>query len=317
MDAGRRGHDGGQPGDGHAPTAWPRTARPASTASASASSRSGTRNCAGWGASTMRAARRAAVAEARDGGLRQHQPRPDAVAARRRRSRTSTSRSSALIELEPGTRLALPARAVPERAARARRWRAAGWSLAPDDDAADMYLRAMARLGTRRLRAVRDLERGAARPALAPQHEILDRRRVGRVRLRRPLDSRPRPVEQCERPPSSTSTRIESGRVGRRRAPPAVAAGAGGGGAVHGTSARRGRVDGSASATSYGVDVWAEWGREPRTLRGRGPAGARWRAAAADARGHAPEQRSNDSFSRRRQYGKVTAFHGLSGVKEA
>jgi oxygen-independent coproporphyrinogen-3 oxidase len=44
----------------------------------------------------------------------------------------------------------------------------AEWSVAPDDDVADMYLQSMARLDSRGLRAVRDLERGTARPPVAP-----------------------------------------------------------------------------------------------------------------------------------------------------
>ena len=39
----------------------------------------------------------------------------------------------------------------------------AQWSLAPDDDAADMYLWGLERLDARRLHAVRDLERGRVR----------------------------------------------------------------------------------------------------------------------------------------------------------
>ena len=41
----------------------------------------------------------------------------------------------------------------------------ARWSQAPDDDAAEMYLEAMERLEAAGLRAVRDLERRAARAA--------------------------------------------------------------------------------------------------------------------------------------------------------
>ena len=62
------------------------------------------------------------------------------------------------------------------------------WSVAPDDDVAEMYLQSMARLDAARIRAARDLERGEAGPAVAAQPEILDRRRVARVRPGRPLD---------------------------------------------------------------------------------------------------------------------------------
>ena len=44
----------------------------------------------------------------------------------------------------------------------------AEWSVAPDDDVADMYLQSMERLDARRVRAVPDLERGEAGPPLAP-----------------------------------------------------------------------------------------------------------------------------------------------------
>ena len=207
-----------------------RTARPASTASASVSSRSATRNCGGSGASTMPRARERAFARGARGGLRQRQPRPDAVAAgadARAPGRVARRRS---IDARARTRVALPARAVSRTRRCARRWRAAGWSLAPDDDAADMYLRAMARLEDRRLRAVRDLERGAARPRVAAQPEVLDRRRVARVRLRCALDSRPRPVEQCsvhrrvprahrirDGRPSPTAARCRRANRSRRR----------------------------------------------------------------------------------------------------
>ena len=65
-----------------------------------------------------------------------------------------------------------------------------GWSLAPDDDAAEMYLRAMERLEARGPGAVRDLERRAPGQGVAPQPEVLDRRRVAGVRVRRALDAR-------------------------------------------------------------------------------------------------------------------------------
>ena len=69
----------------------------------------------------------------------------------------------ALIALGPGPCVAVPARDVSERAAARRDGARARWSLAPDDDAAEMYLQAMERLDAGRLRAVRDFERGEAR----------------------------------------------------------------------------------------------------------------------------------------------------------
>ena len=54
-----------------------------------------------------------------------------------------------------------------------------GWSLAPDDDAAEMYLWSLERLEAAGYRSVRDLQRVAARPGVATQPEVLDRRRTG------------------------------------------------------------------------------------------------------------------------------------------
>ena len=62
------------------------------------------------------------------------------------------------------------------------------WSVAPDDDVAEMYLQSLARLDGAGYEQYRDLERGQAGPAVAAQSEVLDRRRVARVRPGRPLD---------------------------------------------------------------------------------------------------------------------------------
>ena len=73
----------------------------------------------------------------------------------------------------------------------------AGWSRAPDDDAADMYLRTMhvlERAGYRQYEISNVARPGAG---VAAQPEILDRRRVDRVRAGCALDSEARPVEQC------------------------------------------------------------------------------------------------------------------------
>ena len=71
-----------------------------------------------------------------------------------------------------------------------------GWSLAPDEDAAEMYLRAMERLERAGLEQYEISN--VARPGKAsqPQPEVLDRRRVARVRLRRALDAGRRPLEE-------------------------------------------------------------------------------------------------------------------------
>ena len=51
-----------------------------------------------------------------------------------------------------------------------------GWSQAPDDDAADMYLRRARASGRRRLYAIRNLERRPPGTHLPAQREVLDRR---------------------------------------------------------------------------------------------------------------------------------------------
>ncbi len=75
----------------------------------------------------------------------------------------------------------------------------ARWSQAPDDDAASMYMEAMERLESAGLEQYRDLERREARPAIAPQSQVLDRRRVARVRVRGPHDEGRRQDEECLR----------------------------------------------------------------------------------------------------------------------
>ncbi len=61
-----------------------------------------------------------------------------------------------------------------------------GWSVAPDDDAADMYLDTMATLERAGYRQYRDFERRPARPREPPQSDLLARRRVAGVRSRSP-----------------------------------------------------------------------------------------------------------------------------------
>ena len=73
----------------------------------------------------------------------------------------------------------------------------AGWSLAPDEDAAEMYLGGLASLDAAGYRAVRDLERVSARPRVPPQRQVLDRWRVARARVRRAFDEGRRAVEEC------------------------------------------------------------------------------------------------------------------------
>ena len=157
---------------------------------------------------------RAALARGARRRLRQRQPRPDDVAAGAAASSSGSSRSTRRSRSAP-EHLSLymlevyPNAPLKDDMARAR------WSQAPDDDAAAMYLTAMERLEAAGLRAVRDLERRAARPAIAPQPEILDRRRVARLRLRRAFD--PRGVRWKN--VSSTEEYVD--RIGRGE-PPAI-----------------------------------------------------------------------------------------------
>ncbi len=72
----------------------------------------------------------------------------------------------------------------------------AGWSQAPDEDAAEMYLWSLERLEQKGYRQYRDLERRASRAGVAPQPEILVRRRMAGVRLWCALDPRRSPLEE-------------------------------------------------------------------------------------------------------------------------
>ena len=78
-------------------------------------------------------------------------------------------------------------------------WRAPRWSQAPDDDAAAMYLAAMERLDAAGYEQYEISN--VARPGRRSRHNLKywQRRRVARVRLRRPLDVGGRAVEECRR----------------------------------------------------------------------------------------------------------------------
>ena len=169
--------------------------RPASIASVSVSNHFGTTELRRLSRLHTADRARAAVAEARAAGFDNisldlmmwlpEQRVADGSSRSTRRSRSAPEHLSLyLLEVYPNAPLK-------DDMARAR------WSQAPDDDAAAMYLTAMERLEAAGLRAVRDFERRAARPALAAQPEILDRRRMAWLRLRRALDPRRRPLEEC------------------------------------------------------------------------------------------------------------------------
>ena len=203
-------------------------------------------------------------------------------------------------------RVGLPARALSRTRRSATRWRAELVAAPDDDDAADMYLETMDAAGVGRLRAVRDLERRAPRPPVAPQRQILDRRRVAWLRLRGALDSGSRAVEQYRERPR---VRGEDGARGVARVgpPPVVAA----------ASSSRRRCSWRCAwptacsfdriRTRYGVDVWQEWGERLAPFEEAGLLERDDRRLRLTRRGHAPGQQRNDHFSRSRQYGKVTA----------
>ena len=73
----------------------------------------------------------------------------------------------------------------------------ARWSQAPDDDAAAMYLTAMERLEAVGIRTIRDLQRRSPWTAIAAQREILVRRGVARLRVRRTFHPPSCPLEEC------------------------------------------------------------------------------------------------------------------------
>ena len=73
----------------------------------------------------------------------------------------------------------------------------AGWSLAPDEDAAEMYLSGLAALDAAGYQQYRDFECLPRRARVSTQPEILDRRRVARAWLRRALDAGREAVEKC------------------------------------------------------------------------------------------------------------------------
>ncbi len=116
----------------------------------------------------------------------------------------------------------------------------AGWSLAPDDDAAEMYLGGLAALDRAGYEQYRDIERRARRSCVAPQSQILDRRRMARIRVRRALHARRRPLEECrEHHGLCRSVGCGAARGGRDSRDDA--GGASRGRPVHWTAAHRGR----------------------------------------------------------------------------
>ena len=142
----------------------------------------------------------------------------------------------------------------------------AAWSQAPDDDVAAMYMTAMERLEGGRLSAIRDLERRAPGPALAPQPQILDRRRVVRFWLRRAFDASAASAGKMCRRLTIMSPGFRRGR------PPAVesrrmtADERLGDALFTGLRLSEG-ADIAAINERYGVDVWARYGPDLESVR--------------------------------------------------
>ncbi len=148
---------------------------------------------------------------------------------------------------------------------------AGGWSQAPDDDAAEMYLWSMERLerpatGSTRSRTSRGRARVAAQP------EVLGGRRVARVRVRRAFDPRRRPLEECLRDRglhSAESSTDERFRSKPADLPPCERAEE----ALFTGLRLAGGVDIAAVGARYGMDTWGRFGAGPRALHrgGDGP----------------------------------------------
>ena len=116
-----------------------------------------------------------------------------------------------------------------------------GWSLAPDDDVADMYVQSMERLERAGFEQDRDLERRQAGAPFPPQPEVLAGRGMARYGAWRAFDARRRPLAQ-----RGLDARVH--RLRARRHPSgggasrADAGSAHPGGALHRASAQRWRV---------------------------------------------------------------------------
>ena len=136
----------------------------------------------------------------------------------------------------------------------------AGWSLAPDDDAAAMYLWSLDRLDTRRLSSSTRSRTSRGRPRVSPQPEVLAGRRVAWVRMRRALDAGRRAVEERAREPRTTSPGSHAGELLAIERRELTAEGAARGRAFHGASAHRRRGHRAASAGAISADVWARFG---------------------------------------------------------
>ena len=143
-----------------------------------------------------------------------------------------------------------------------------GWSLAPDDDAAEMYLWSLERLDAAGYRQYEISN--VARPGRESRHNLKywqDGEWLG-VRLRRPLDDRRRPLANVAAT-EDYIRRVGDGQsaVSERAAPDAD--GAARGGAVHRACGWPAGLDIDGVGRRYGVDVWERFGAAPRPVRRR------------------------------------------------
>ena len=226
-------------------------------------------------------------------GLRQHQPRSDDVAARAARRATGSSRSTRRSRSRPSICRSTCSRCIPnaplkEEMARAR------WSQAPDEDAAAMYWRRWSGWRPPGYEQYEISNVARAGPPIAPQPEVLDRRRVARLRLRRALDARRRAMEECLGHEEYID-RIGARRVDGRRRPAPVAGRAAGRRAVHRAPAGR-RDRPKCHTTSVRRGRLAPVRRRARAVRRGGLPATRRQPAQSDPPGNASCSRGHDGF---------------------
>ena len=142
----------------------------------------------------------------------------------------------------------------------------AQWSLAPDDDAAEMYLSGLDRMDNAGY--VQYEISNVARPGRESRHNLKywTRRGVARLRLRRPLHAGRCPLEE-----PVVNRGVHLGRR-RRRTLGAERRALSGRGAARGGAVHRPSPDGGHRLTAvkarYGVDVWARYRRGVAAVRG-------------------------------------------------
>ena len=137
-----------------------------------------------------------------------------------------------------------------------------GWSVAPDDDAAAMYLEGLARLDRAGFEQYEISN--VARPAVAPlasQLEVLAGRRVAWLRLRRARDVPGRAVAHRE-----LDGRLYRSRDGRRRTSASIAARSSDEERLEealfmGLRLTAG-LDLAAMRRRHGIDIWARYGQD-------------------------------------------------------